>query len=208
MLRDYFNRLLAAAGGKAASPPHPAEVHHAVRGFSVSVINERPEIETAEALRRLEAALDLIAKHTPRRFRRFSYDLAGFWVRRFPCRAAFYPEPRACLVELTFLVNPRHTAAEVAASIVHEGVHARIARSGALVAGADAKAREERLCRQAELEFGLALGKAEPGRDVVLDRARQSLLLADQEVAPSIDWSLAAARVAEADRASRSGGQA
>jgi hypothetical protein len=207
MLRNYLSRLIAAVGGQSAPPSHPAEEHHAVRGFSVSVINERPEINTADALLRLEAALDLIAKYTPRRFRRLSYDLAGFWVRRFPCRAAFYSEPRACLVELTFLVNPRHTAAEVAASIVHEGVHARVARSGAVAPGADAKAREERLCRQAELEFGLALND-EPGRAVVLERARQSLLLADQEVAPSIDWSLAAQRVAEADRASRGGGQA
>lgn len=208
MFRDYLNRLIAAVGGQAASPPHPAEERHTVRGFSVSVINERPEIVTADALVRLQAALDLIAQYAPRRFRRLSHDIAGFWVRRFPCRAAFYAEPRSCLVELTFLVNPRHTAAEVAASIVHEGVHARIARSGAVTPAADAKAREERLCRQAELEFGLALNDGEPGREVVLERARQSLLLADQEVAPSIDWSLAAQRVAEADRASQSGGEA
>jgi hypothetical protein len=205
MLRDYLNRMIAAVGGQSASPPAAAEERHTVRGFSVSVINERPEIVTADALARLQAALDLIGQHTPRRLRRLRQDVAGFWVRRFPCRAAFYAEPRACLVELTFLVNPRHTAAEVAASIVHEGVHARIARIGAAAPGADAKAREERLCRQAELEFGLALNQGEAGREVVLARARQSLLLADQEVAPSIDWSLAAQRVAEADRA-RSGG--
>jgi hypothetical protein len=205
MLRSHLNRLLAAVRGNDAAPSHPAEAHHTVRGFPVSVINQLPEIDTAAALHRLEAALDLIARYAPRQLRRLSHDLSGFWVRRFPCRAAFYPEPGACLVELTFLVNPRHTAAEVAASIVHEGVHARVARNGAVGRGADAKAREERLCRQAELEFGLAL-EGEPGMEVVVKRARQSLLLADQEVAPNIDWSVAAQRVADADRA-RGGSQ-
>lgn len=199
MIRDYLNRFLASLAGNTDGEPNPTEEHLRLRGFEVAVINERPDIATSDAMQRLEAALDLIGRYAPRRLRRLSHDISGFWVRRFPCRAAFYPEPRACLVELTFLVNPRHTAAEVASSIVHEGVHARIARSGAAAAGADAKAREERLCRQAELEFGLAI-EGEPGAEVVLERARQSLLLADQEVAPSIDWSLAARRVAEADR--------
>lgn len=180
--------------------------HHVLHGLPVAVINERPDISTDAALARLSEALDLIDRYAPRRLRRLTRDLAEIWVRRFPCRAAYYPEPRACLIELTFLVNPKHTAAEVAASLVHEGVHARVAGLGARV-GRDGKAREERLCRQAELEFGLALGDV-PGREVVVERARQSLLLADQEVAPDIDWSLAARRVAEADRNSQGGGRA
>jgi hypothetical protein len=197
MLREYLNRLMASlAGGTGGSRP-PAVEHYRLHGFPVLVINERPDIATADAMARLDAALELIGQYDPRRLRRLSHDVAEIWVRRFPCRAAFYPEPRACLIELTFLVNPKHSAAEVAASLVHEGVHARVARTGAMV-GPDGKAREERLCRQAELEFGLAIAGV-PGADVVLDRARQSLLLADQDVAPDIDWQVAARRVAEAD---------
>lgn len=199
MIRDYLNRFIASLAGNQESAPNPTEERFTLRGFSVAVINERPDIATPDALNRLDQALDLISRVAPRRLRRLSQDISGFWVRRFPCRAAFYPEPRACLIELTFLVNPRHTPAEVASSIVHEGVHARIATSGASAGGADAKAREERLCRQAELEFGLSI-EGEPGADIVIERARQSLLLADQEVAPTIDWSLAAQRIAEADR--------
>ena len=190
---------MASLAGSQEPTAHPTEERFTLRGFPVAVINERPDIATADALHRLDAALGLIERYAPRRLGRLSHDISGFWVRRFPCRAAFYPEPRACLIELTFLVNPRHTAAEVASSIVHEGIHARIAQCGASTGGASAKAREERACRQAELDFGLLI-EGEPGADVVIDRARQSLLLADQEVAPTIDWSLAAQRIAEADR--------
>jgi hypothetical protein len=60
-------------------------------------------------------------------------------------------------------------------------------------------AREERICRRAELEFGLAL-PAELGGPVV-ERASLSLELADEEVAPSIDWNVAMERQAAIDRA-------
>jgi hypothetical protein len=59
-------------------------------------------------------------------------------------------------------------------------------------------AREERLCRRAELEFGLAL-PADVGAPVV-ERARASLALEDAEVAPAIDWREALARQAAVDR--------
>jgi hypothetical protein len=205
MLQEFLARM--AASIKAATTPSnaaPGVELHRIRGFQVEVINERPDIKTDDAIRRLDAALALIDLHAPERLGWLGQDVARIWVRRFPCRAAFYPEPRACLVELTFLVNPRHTAAEVASSIVHEGVHARVAAGRGIPLRPASKAEEERLCRQAELEFGLSLGD-EPGADVVVERARQSLILADQEVAPEIDWSLAAKRVEEADRDSRAG---
>jgi hypothetical protein len=103
-------------------------------------------------------------------------------------------------VGLTFAVNPRHALAEIAASIVHEATHARVAhRCGALPL--EQRPREERLCRQAELEFGLAL----PDGAVVVERARASLALPDQAVAPAVDWTEAARRVAEADARARNG---
>ena len=91
-------------------------------------------------------------------------------------------------------MNPRHTLAEIAASIVHEATHARIAaRCGPLPQSY--RAREERLCRQAELEFGLAM----PGGAVVVERARQALSMTDRDVAPVVDWTEGARRVAAAD---------
>jgi hypothetical protein len=174
--------------------------HRVVHGLPVLIENTRPEIRTEQVVQRLGAALDLIAAYVPRRYRRLRQDIAGFVVQRFACRGAFFPGPRACLVELTFAVNPRHALAEIAASIVHEATHARVAhRCGALPL--EQRPREERLCRQAELEFGLAL----PDGAVVVERARASLALPDQAVAPAVDWTEAARRVAEADARARNG---
>lgn len=165
-----------------------------VRGFRVRLTNTRPEIDSGEVLERLGLALDLIAAHAPRRFRRLRQDIQGFVIRRFPCRGAFFPQTGECLVELTFTVNPRHSLPEIAASIVHEATHARVAsRCGPLPQSF--RAREERLCRQAELEFGLALPDGAP----VVERARQALSMPDRDVAPLVDWTEGARRVAAAD---------
>jgi len=176
----------------------PLEVgrsEHLVCGFPVRVTNTRPDIDTRQVLTRLAQALDLIASTVPRSYRRMRQDLAGFVVERFPCRGAFFPRERECLVELTFTVNPSHGVSEIAASIVHEATHARVARRCGPLPQA-VRPREERLCRRAELEFGLAI----PDGEVVVARARRSLELADEEVAPKVDWQEAARRVAAVDR--------
>jgi len=168
---------------------------HQLRGITVRVVNSRPDIATRAVLERLDQALELIALYAPRRFRRITQDLSGIVVQRFPCRGAFFPQTRECLVELTFTVNPAHTLPEIAASIVHEATHARIAaRCGTLPEAL--RPREERICRRAELEFGTAL----PDGEVVVERARRSLGLSDLEVAPQVDWREAARRVESIDR--------
>jgi hypothetical protein len=167
-----------------------------VHEFPVRVINTRDDIDTGHVLTRLNAALHVVGQYAPRRLGRMRRDLTGFLVQRFPCRGAFLPDRRECLVELTFLVNPAHSLPEIAASIVHEATHARVAAMcGALPAGL--RAREERLCRSAELELGLAL----PDGAAVVERARAALAMSDPAVAPSVDWAEAARRVAEADSA-------
>ena len=173
-------------------------VRRQIRGVPVRIINTRQDLSTQRVIERLTQALDLIATYAPRRFRRLQRDFGGIVVRRFPCRGAFFHQERECLVELTFTVNPRHTVAEIAASIVHEATHARIAhRCGPLPP--EQRAQEERLCRKAELEFGLAL----PDGAVVVQRARFALGMADQEVAPSVDWDEGARRVAAIDAEAR-----
>ena len=143
-------------------------------------------------------ALDLIATYAPRCYHRLRTDLAGFVVERFACRGAFFPASRECLVELTFTVNPQVSLPEIAASIVHEATHARVAHwCGSTPA--QHRAREERLCRRAELDFGLAL----PDGGIVVQRALAALELTEQDVAPTIDWQEAARRVAEVDAAAR-----
>jgi hypothetical protein len=113
MIRDLLDRLSG---------------QHRVHGLPVRLLNGRPDISNEQVLERLGAALDLIAAYAPRRYRRLRTDLSGFVVQRFACRGAFFPDSRGCLVELTFTVNPRHSIPEIAASIVHEATHARVAR--------------------------------------------------------------------------------
>jgi hypothetical protein len=164
----------------------------AVHGMPVVVLNTRPDIETDAVLRRLDAVLDLIRTYQPRRYRLLKRDVSGFVVQRYACRGAYLPARRTCLVELTFLASADFSDAQIAASIVHEGTHARLHRLGLALTSAAA----ERACRRAEI----ALGRAVPNGEAVIARAEASLTLADDDVAPQVDWDLARRRVAAVDR--------
>jgi hypothetical protein len=166
------------------------QVHH-VRGFRVIVENSRPDIATSAVLARLDEALALIEQYQPWRLRHLRRDVRQFWVVRYPCRGAYFPEQRTCMTELTFLARTDISSAPVAASIVHEGMHARVDCMGVRAESRD-RAREERICRRAELDFGHALPEA-LGTPVI-ERATASLALDDANVAPTIDWAEAARR--------------
>lgn len=167
-----------------------------IRGVPVTVINTRPDIETARVFEHLDGALGVIERYQPHRLRRFRRDVQGIIVKRFACRAAFFGDTRQCLIELTFVGEGRFSDAQVAASIVHEGVHARLL-TRQLSGRPECHAREERLCRKAELELGLAV----PDGQAVIERAMASLTLDDVDVAPDVDWQVAEQRVADADAA-------
>jgi hypothetical protein len=188
-------RLLGGLLGVNDEKP-PTELH-AVRGFKVVVENSRPDIATSDVLTRLGEAIDLIERYQPWRLTHLRRDLDHFWIVRYPCRGAYLPAERACMTELTFLARRDISAAPVASSIVHEGMHARVHEMGVHSESRD-HAREERLCRNAELSFGLAL-PPELGAPVV-ERAQGSLELSDRDVAPEIDWAEAARRIEEVDR--------
>jgi hypothetical protein len=189
-LREFLGRLSANASRGGAGE------RVQVRGFDVLVENTRPDIATSEVLERLDEALGLIERTQPWRFRHLQRDLRAIWVVRYPTRGAYFPADRACLTELTFLARRDITAATVASSILHEGVHARVDCCGVRPESRD-MAREERLCRRAELAFGQALPAhlAAP----VIERAIESLALSDAEVAPDIDWGIARRRQAMID---------
>ncbi len=171
-----------------------------LRGVPVTVENSRPDIATADVLARLDEALALIEQYQPWRLRHLRRDLNEIRVVRFPCRGAWIPDEGACVTELTFLARRDISAAPVASSIIHEGMHARVDRMGVSRYSRD-RAREERLCRRAELEFGQSL-PPELGTPVI-ERAVQSLALEDHDVAPAIDWSEALRRQNEVDRQAR-----
>lgn len=167
---------------------------HAVHGLPVVVVNTRPDIATDEVIARLDRVLTLIARAAPHYYRHLARDVAFIRVQRYACRGAYFPGDRSCLVELTFAVNPEFSDAQVAASLVHEAMHARLHRLG-LAHPAEERAREERFCRRAEIEFGLAVPDGAP----VVERALAALRMADEEVAPMVDPRLAAERIDRAD---------
>ena len=165
-----------------------------VHGLPVTVVNTRPDIRTPDVLTRLGAALDLIAEYTPHYDRHLRRDFAAILVQRYACRGAYFPDQRVCLVELTFVVNPTFSLAQVAATILHEGMHARLHALGFPLEMED-RARQERFCRRAEIEFGRVV----PGGEPVVERALSTLAAADEDVAPVIDERLAQQRIREAD---------
>lgn len=197
-IRDWLLKQGSPGGGTAHI--------RRVRGIPVELNNSRTDINSDEVISRLNDALELIERYQPHHFRRLSFDIRAIRVERFPTRGAFFPEERVILSELTFLARRDITAAPVASSILHEGVHARVHAFRSKTSGgqpwhslaADSQAREERLCRRAELEFGRRL-PVELGMPVI-ERAEASLKLTDSDVAPVINWSLAQARVGEIDR--------
>jgi len=170
-----------------------------MHGIPVALENSRPDIASPDVLERLQEALDLIAAHQPWRLRHLQRDIDAIRVVRFACRGAFVPNERVIITELTFLARRDITAAPVASSIIHEGVHARCHAFGVLRQGHADLAREERLCRRAELAFGESL-PPELGAPVI-ERALASLALEDVGVAPVIDWQEAQRRQDEVDRA-------
>jgi len=168
---------------------------HSVRGIAVVVDNTRPDIDTADVLARLDRTLALIESYVPHHFWHLKRDFGYIVVQRFACRGAYFHEQRACLVELTFTVNRDFSDAEVAATILHEAMHARLDQLGFPLEMED-RARQERFCRRAEIEFGQLV----PNGERVVERAKWSSELSDDDVAPVIDPVLAAQRIAEVDR--------
>lgn len=165
-----------------------------LRGVTVDVVNTRPDIDTEHIFARLDDALGIIERHQPWYFRHLVRDFARIAVRRYPCRGAYFPDERTCLVELTFSVNPEFSTSQIASTIVHEAMHARLDRRGVAFTR-EIAARHERFCRRAEVELGLSLPDGEP----IVERALASLAASDEDVAPVIDWNVASRRVAQAD---------
>jgi len=220
MLREWIERALGSVGrmNGAGSPDEMApsgeptvaarEESRTIDGIQVHVINTRADVDTERVFRRAEAVIRRVREHQPWRLAHIRRDLAGIIVQRYACRGAYFPDARLCMLELTFMANEQFSDSQVAACLIHEGMHARLDQLSAkygVTPFAEARARHERICRRAELDFGLAVPDGAP----VVQRALDSMRLADDEVAPRIEWSEAARRIAAVDahaaRVSRDG---
>ena len=173
-------------------------VRTVIRGFPIEAVNTRPDINTHDAIARLDGALALLEQYVPHHYRRLRRDFSGFLIERRAYRGAFLVASRTCLVELTFVVNRSFSLAQIAATILHEAMHARLHACGIAV-GAHETHRQERFCRRAEIEFGSQV----PGGEPIVERALAALSLSDGEIAPVVDPGVAARRIAEVDRAFR-----
>ena len=194
MSPGFVERLKTALG----VPAEPRRVHRTINGIDVMLENTRPDISDEDVFARLTEVLALIERYAPAKLRRLRQDIAGIDVKRFACRGAFFGETRRVLTELTFVVNRDFTIAEIASSLLHEGVHARVHAAGVFRTPASL-AKEERLCRATELWWGHTV----PNGERVVERANALLTMSDDEVAPIVDWRVAAQRVAEVDRRAR-----
>jgi hypothetical protein len=190
----FLDRIRSALG----VPTEPHRVRRTVRGIDVVLENTRPDISDEDVFARMDEVLAMIERYAPARLRRLRQDIAGIDVKRFACRGAFFGETRRVLTELTFIVNRDFSIAEIASSLLHEGVHARVAAAGVFRTPASL-AKEERLCRATELWWGRLV----PNGEKVIERAKATLEMGDRDVAPAVDWREAAARVAEVDRRAR-----
>jgi hypothetical protein len=104
-------------------------------------------------------------------------DFGRIFIRQNTGCRAMFDAARSCVLDTYFVAA--FTPEQVASSIVHESVHARLRRDGRAVP-AELIAWEERLCRRAELGFGLRV----PDGGAVVERARNALALSDADVAP------------------------
>jgi len=191
-----FSWLNRAA--RALTAPQPES--RVIQGIQVEVLNTRDDVSTERVFRRAEAVIERVRQYQPWRLAHIRRDIAGIVVIRYACRAAYFPDTRLCMLELTFMANEQFSDSQVAASFVHEGMHARLDRLAekyGVTPFAQARARHERICRRAELDFGLAVPDGAP----VVQRAVESMRLADEDVAPAIEWGEAERRIAAVDRA-------
>ena len=194
MLISWLSRLIGV------QPEEPRPESRTIEGIRVDVLNTREDISTERVFQRAEAVIRRVQQYQPWRLAHIRRDIAGIVVMRYACRAAYFPDGKVCMLELTFMANEQFSDSQVAASFVHEGMHARLDRLSekyGVTPFAQARARHERICRRAELDFGLAVPDGAP----VVQRAIESIQLADEEVAPAIEWGEASRRIAEVDQA-------
>src|SRR5678815_1064592 len=99
-----------------------------IQGIRVDVLNTREDVSTERVFRRAEAVIERVRQYQPWRLAHIRRDIAGIVVIRYACRAAYFPDQRLCMLELTFMANEQFSDSQVAASFVHEGMHARLDR--------------------------------------------------------------------------------
>ena len=156
------------------------------RGISLSMYIGSAPLDTAQLWPKLYAALDLIGDHTPVWLRRMQQMRNSINIRRIPGTRARLINGNETLLDPYLLAD--FLPAQIASSIVHEATHARI-RYYRIPFTAQKLAREERVCRRAELRFGQAiLSGGVEGAHAVVERAQMALAAKDEDVGVAVNW--------------------
>lgn len=151
-----------------------------IHGIEVLLDVHARHVEDEDLFEKMDEALSLIAQYQPWRLKQMQRVLSLVIVRRRASNRAALIGATTAELDWTFVL--KHSSEEVAASLIHEAVHARIHRWIGW-GTEERRARDERLCRQAELSFAEAI----PNGDVVRERASQALAGGDNVLAPPID---------------------
>jgi hypothetical protein len=126
-----------------------------IDGFSVATMDDAGQ--ASASFEQVEEALHLIRDHAPRLYGRLRCDLELIWVRVLPGPLGGYNHAlRACLLDARFVLDHTRPCSLIAASIVHEGTHARLRRCG-IDYREPIRNRVEAVCVRAEMDFAARL---------------------------------------------------
>jgi hypothetical protein len=110
---------------------------------------------TPEDLRRIEDALLLIKQHSRIHYSRVIHNLARIWVRVLTgARAEYDDSLKACVLDERYVASA--SVEQLAATIVHETTHARLARCG-FESKEAMRSRIEAVCVRRERDLAIKL---------------------------------------------------
>ena len=159
--------------------------HRSRHGIKLSLYIEAAPLNKIHLWQKLETALDLIATHYPIWIERIIKMNASINVRRIPGTRAQLSAGRFIILD-PYLLND-FAPAQIASSIVHEATHARVFAAG-IRYDPLAPAKEERICRRAELRFGQALQRVGvPDVEGVIARAATTIRAPDAQAGVVVD---------------------
>jgi hypothetical protein len=135
-----------------------------IDGLWVGAMESKPH----PALRRVEAALQLIKRHDMLSYSRITRNLDRIWVRLIPSAEAHYERSlNACVLDERYVLGEGMTLEKLASTIVHEATHARLEGWGiSYVEGR--RSRIEAICLRRELSFVAELPDSESLQEEVV----------------------------------------
>ena len=158
------------------------------QGIPCSAASGEGRVDSA-ILDRLEAALDLIRAHEPRRLRRLAADVRRILVagKETAYGGTMFRDSGWCVFTVPYVTNAHMTVRTLACALVHEATHARLTICRGL-RDPRRRIREERLCMRQERAFATLL----PDGDTTVAWLDRELARPDAEWAEAFrhqdDW--------------------